>query len=653
MKKLFLFSAMLFLFAACSKDEPTATEQPDRMAANAPHFYGIAMLDNEGPATRGVANKLKVWSRPMAKEELTVKFLNGDPAYQQFVKDVAKEWEEATTDVRFHYVAADQEAMIRIGFDYVRGMRSSWSYTGTDLVTLIDDQTEPTMHFAEWRRASDAQKRSDVLRAFGQTLGLELEYRHPDFNPGWKVDENGQIDELSIRDYWEYELAEFISWEELKKMVLDPINVSARYVAKTDKYDPESVMNWPFYEEIASALDPIRFDSDYKTELSKLDKEFIQSLYGQPDHKPIVELPFNLIEFDYTGSSPKFNLTTTKKLKIEWNAGGPEDVTYIEVPSGETSFTTTVSHVYLVSKKYRIVVSEMVEGDKLPETSSALTEFNFNEAARFRNIQLHPNNSALKKVTVQGGWSFIWQLFDFASQPYLKELYLVETQGSRVTVANSSNLEVLATSPSIWKPITIMGPQQTQATDKQVEEGVYETEGPSAIWPTPPRLEILPLKPMQYFSLSDSEGKGVDLTNCKKLTTISLENSQITNLDFSGLTNLDYIYLSSTNSYIVGGGSKAGRYLYESLQTLPDRTGKTTGLIVLRGIGIEFHQLIPESTELNENEDPDTNILLTVKYVYREVAIYNNFLTSINKILADRNWQIVWDSGCFVMFDAV
>lgn len=649
MKKLFLFSAMLFLFAACSKDEPTSTEQPDLSVANAPHFYGMAMLDNEGPATRGVADKMKVWSRPMAKDELTVKFLNGDPAYQQSVKEIASEWEEATAGVRFHYVAADQEAMIRIGFDYVRGMRSSWSYTGTDLLSLVDRQTEPTMHFAEWRRASDAQKRSDVLRAFGQTLGLELEYRHPDFDPGWKVDENGQIDEQSIRDYWEYELAEFISWEELKKMVLDPINATAKYVAKTDKYDPESVMNWPFYEEIASALDPIKFDSDYKTELSKQDKSFIASLYGDPEvvFPPITEIDVDLIEFDYTGSSPKFALTTTKKLKINWDADGPEDVTYIEAPSGIISNYPAISHTYNDSKKRRIVVSEVVEVDKVSLFSSALTSFNLYQGGSFRDIRLERNNKNLKTFTVKGGWAFIWQLFDFASQPYLKELYLIETQGSRVTVANCPNLEVLATSPSVWKPLSIEGPQQTEATE-EVEEGMFERTGPTDILP-PMELDGWPNTPMPCYSLSDSLGMGIDLSNCKKLKTISLDNTQVYTLDFSGLQNLDYVYLSSLQSYIVGGGEAEGQYLLESLKTLPDRRFKATGLIVIRGIGPKGPIKFDTSSKTTEKSDPDTNYLMLLDKIYVPVNIRSSILDSINQLLTEKNWQIVWDSGCHTL----
>ena len=215
MKKLLLLSVVLLLFAGCSKDETTSSGQADQTEAFVPHFYGAAMLNTPAPATRGVANAMKVWSKPMAANNLTVKFLNGSAGYQEYVKEVAKEWEKAA-GVRFHFVGSDKPATVRIGFDYVPGMMSSWSLTGTDHMQVYGQQSEATMHFAQWRRAGDAQKRSDVLRAFGQVLGLELEFRHPMFHPAWITNADGSVNETAIREYWENELANYIAWDELK-----------------------------------------------------------------------------------------------------------------------------------------------------------------------------------------------------------------------------------------------------------------------------------------------------------------------------------------------------------------------------------------------------------------------------------------------------
>ena len=43
----------------------------------------------------------------------------------------------------------------------------------------------------------------------------------PNFTPGWITDENGNIDETSIRDYWERELGDYISWEAVSYTHLD------------------------------------------------------------------------------------------------------------------------------------------------------------------------------------------------------------------------------------------------------------------------------------------------------------------------------------------------------------------------------------------------------------------------------------------------
>ena len=85
MKKLLLLSVVLLLFAGCSKDETTSSGQADQTEAFVPHFYGAAMLNTPAPATRGVANAMKVWSKPMAANNLTVKFLNGSAGYQEYV----------------------------------------------------------------------------------------------------------------------------------------------------------------------------------------------------------------------------------------------------------------------------------------------------------------------------------------------------------------------------------------------------------------------------------------------------------------------------------------------------------------------------------------------------------------------------------------
>lgn len=654
MKKFLLLLGTMFLLASCTKEEETmtASQQPD-MAAMAPPIYGYAML-KDVPETRGVANKMKVWNKTMAKEELSVKFLNGSEVYKEFVKEVAQEWEEVA-DVRFHFLEDNtKDAMIRIGFDKVPGMQSSWSYTGTDHTYLIDDQDEPTMHFARWRRVSDECKRSDVLRAFGQVLGLELEFRHPEFYPAWITNEDGTIDEASIRTYWEEELAEFISWAELKTMVLDPINVSVRFIAKTDAYDQNSVMCWPFYERIALNINPIDFDSDYNTELSALDKSFIESLYGASTGSgPGPHEFFPLIEFNYTGTMPSFKVTTTKNLGVIWNADTESDViTRYDLPSNTTEFTTTISHTYTSAEKRKIVIGQILGyKEEMPTSSTALKLFDFTKAVGAEDIVIKPYNQALETVWIRGGSGFIAQDFNFAANEYIKKLYLIGTLGSTVNVDNCKNLELLSTTPTIYKPIVV---EPLEVADTVSYQGTIIGEPIEPIVPIIPQPVRLPwpYSPMDYYSLGNSEGNGVNIYNCKQLKTISLDNTAITNISFAGKDNLEYVYLSSTNG-IAGGGTPKGAHLLSAVNSLPSRAYKTKGQIIVRHIGLYLVRLIADAnTDTDTDIDIDKEIIrppLKSEYRFEAVSIDRATLNQIESVCAAKNWEIVWAKGTTVI----
>ena len=558
MKRLFLLSTVLFLLCSCSNDDGLKPGQPDgENTAMIPHFYGMARLENPAPETRGVANTQKVWHKSMAKEKLTVKFLNGTERYQAQVKEVVREWEKAA-GVRFNFVKDDQDALIRVGFDYIPGMMSSWAITGTDHLQLYDQQQEPTIHFARWRRSPDQLKYSDVLRAFGQALGLELEFRHPTFDPGWITDENGNVDEARIREYWERELKNYITWEELKKMVLDPLQDQPSLIYKTDSYDPESVMTWPLYEMIAKNIPLIEFEDDYKTELSALDKKFIQEIYGPTLGEFYPEDRYlNLIEFDYTGTTPEFTLTTNKNIAVIWDQDAEEATNYYLPTNVSTEYTFTATHTFAENKKHRIIIAEFLDwGQEIPTESTALTAFDLTHGVGAENFDIKLLNKALESIRIIGGEGFISQEFNFTGYNNLRELYLVGTLDSRVTLENCENLEIFATSRSVYKPQTLKGPSGLTAASTPEANGYYKVEGPVAEWAN----ESISIpegigKAEPTYSLSDLNGPGITIRNCGNLKEISLENTRVKNIDFSNLPHLEYIYLSSTQSYLVSGGS--------------------------------------------------------------------------------------------------
>lgn len=635
MKRLFLLSTVLFLLCSCSNDDGLKPGQPDgENTAMIPHFYGMARLENPAPETRGVANTQKVWHKSMAKEKLTVKFLNGTERYQAQVKEVVREWEKAA-GVRFNFVKDDQDALIRVGFDYIPGMMSSWAITGTDHLQLYDQQQEPTIHFARWRRSPDQLKYSDVLRAFGQALGLELEFRHPTFDPGWITDENGNVDEARIREYWERELKNYITWEELKKMVLDPLQDQPSLIYKTDSYDPESVMTWPLYEMIAKNIPLIEFEDDYKTELSALDKKFIQEIYGPTLGEFYPEDRYlNLIEFDYTGTTPEFTLTTNKNIAVIWDQDAEEATNYYLPTNVSTEYTFTATHTFAENKKHRIIIAEFLDwGQEIPTESTALTAFDLTHGVGAENFDIKLLNKALESIRIIGGEGFISQEFNLTGYNNLRELYLVGTLDSRVTLENCENLEIFATSRSVYKPQTLKGPSGLTVASTPEANGYYKVEGPVAEWAN----ESISIpegigKAEPTYSLSDLNGPGITIRNCGNLKEISLENTRVKNIDFSNLPHLEYIYLSSTQSYLVSGGSKDnnGEYLCAAFSTLENRKDLPSGVIVLRGI--------------TRGTNP-------ADYMY--VFLNLEKFIQIDNQFKSKNWTAVWDSGLLLFAVAI
>lgn len=600
---------MALAFTGCADNDEEAGKPAEVLSDNLPSFYGWAVLDDEGAATRGVADGWKVWNKPMAEHGLTVKFLNGTDAYKKFVKDVSKEWEKHG-GVRFIWVDDDDDAMIRIKFD--NGMYTSWSYTGTDHTDLFESQSQPTMLFARWNRAGDIVKRSDVLRAFGQVLGLELEFRHPDFNPGWDLS--------AVEDYWLAELNEFIPWSEIQKFVLNPLSSQTSLIIKTDDgYDTESVMTWPLYDMIANNIPVISGDADYNTELSVDDKLILYALYGDP--LPYYDkLYFPVIDFSYTQSTLKFNVTATHDLVvIAEDLDENQEVIYLTMPADSTSHTFEFSHSFANAQERKITVAETVAyTQEMPEESYAITKFELTSGNYAKNIDIKALNKAIESIKIIGGNAFTPQVFNFVDYDNLIELYLVQTLDSRAVIKNCDNLKFFSTSSTFYQPT-----------------GVVITGMMSPGFGEPIELPTWPAVPEYYHSLSDNGTlKGLEIVNCPELKAISLENVRIADFNFSSFTKLEYIYISSGYDYIVGpypgtSSNPSGTKLIASLSTLPDRSARSAGNVIVRSNIYNTFMIPPYSfTSVKLGATPYLNL-----NYYRQL----------------RNWNVVWPLGCEVI----
>lgn len=495
---------------------------------------------------------------------------------------------------------------------------------------LEDKQDEPTINYTYWRRASDAVKRNDVLRTFGQVLGLELEHRHPMFYPAWFTDDNGNVNEDYIREYWENELDEYITWEELKKIVFDPIDSEVR-VEYTQHYDQSSIMSWPFYEQIAWNLRPLGYDDEPITELSENDKAFIQKLYG-PTLGDLYPAPryYDLIEFNYTGTTVTFSLTTTKNTAIIWDKEAKK-ASYIE--ANGTPVTKTMSYTYPDANSHHITIAEFLgRNQEKPDYSTALQKFDLVTGNHASNFDIKLCNKDLKYVRIIGGPDFKPFRFNFTGFDNLEELYLVQTRNSKLVVDNCPQLYSLGTSRFIWKPAQVTGPHTSSVSGPLVDSTYTSVVGPEVSWPSIVTYSGWPQYAEAVHSLSDdASGAGLTILNCPALKNLSLENVALRTIDFQNLNNIEYAYISSTKHFIVGCHATnialitPGHALAQSIATLPSRAAKNAGIIVIKQV----------NTITNNS-----------KVEYMPVSINMNYFNNINTNADTRNWYVVWDSGC-------
>jgi hypothetical protein len=299
MKKFGILSicAAMLALTACNDNDATIERPILTIDEVAPmRFYGVATPED----TRGAAQHDRLWHNGTT---IKVKFLNGSPEVQAIVEQYAQQW-ETYANIDFKFVAPTEDAHIRVGFDWNNNRFITWSYIGTDCKT-VTDQSEATMSFTYLEYLPEDEARGDVLRAFGQALGLELESRNVNFTPQWNPTPN------AVSRYWGRDITD-IEWAELKKYVFDPLDADNEVCSE---YDPASIMRWPFPSNILLKNDLQSFN----TELSDLDKAFIAQLYPR-DEKFLAKFVFGS---DYGGLN--LNVTEANAVFISYNGGAYED----------------------------------------------------------------------------------------------------------------------------------------------------------------------------------------------------------------------------------------------------------------------------------------------------------------------------------------
>ncbi|SHE83405.1 protein of unknown function, DUF285 [Dysgonomonas macrotermitis] len=272
-------SLLLLIVTGCSNDDEYQNgKSSENRTATQVRWYGVKEVTGT-VQTRGAADRMKLWAQDPI---ITVKFLNNpdDPALVEQIKSYAKEWEQYA-GVTFQFVESTETALVRIGFDWEGNSWLTWSYTGND-AKMVRSQSEPTAVFGGFNDGymTDEEIRGDVLRVFGQVLGLEFEQRHGDWDASWwKADKNGVY---YAQSYWESMFEDYyenFDWETIRQYVFDPL--AGATIVQTDEVDLESIMIWPYYTRKETTTLLANYD------LSEKDKEFIAILYPKKEGNTI------------------------------------------------------------------------------------------------------------------------------------------------------------------------------------------------------------------------------------------------------------------------------------------------------------------------------------------------------------------------------
>lgn len=541
MKKLRLMTLLgVLLCTSCGKDKLIGSapeHQPVEYSGfmSPSHFYGVAPTEN---GTKGTAQRDNLW---YVGTTIKVKILNDPYSMSEKVQQWAKEWEQYA-NITFQFVE-EGDAHVRVGFDWNENRWITWSYIGTDC-KMNTDQNDATMSFAFWDYATQEEMRGDVLRAFGQALGLELEHRHLDFTPGWRSEER-------IKQYWEGELWD-IPWEQIEKYVytaLDRANT-----IQTDDYDPESIMIWPFASSYATNT-----QRSFNYELSQTDKAFIAEVY--PEEQETEEAGLRMLTTVRIYDDPHLytvRLSTQKDIDIDWGDGTREtfrapmenvlvshvfpdddvyDIHFYGVPSAILSFNAdtgngSTGYLYLYENKalHTLVYNGrgIIEGTgyELNALSHlpALEHFSSTQSLSGSGEWLSfEGNPLLRTVIVPAGFPSM----DFTHNPLLQTLICGGTSGP-INLTACPLLQTLNVTDSRITTLDLSGNPSLTALNLTSNPQLTE-------------LDLSHQTQLSYFSIASTGITTIDLSPCTQLNSVDISDTRIASIDLTACSLLHHL----------------------------------------------------------------------------------------------------------------
>lgn len=504
---------MLVFFTACSNDDESVSDSNQFTKSSANHFYGVKSVN--GNTTKGVALRDKLWYNGTV---INVKLLNDPYSKKETIKKYASEWEKYA-NIKFNFVE-EGKADIRIGFDWNDNRYITWSYIGTDC-KFERNQNEATMSFSYWDSSTEKEIKGDVLRAFGTALGLELEHRHLEFDAGWTD---------RIAEYWEGEMSD-IPWLDMKEYVFDPI--STQNLIKTQEYDENSIMIWPFSKKYAKNT-----ARDFNYELSAMDIEFISKLY--PMEKESENLLIKMVTTS-TANSVEFGFTIGDDVEVDWGDGIQEAIIY---DTNKESDYRILKHTYKDPNEYTVKIyghPDAVLHYSQGNTRTFIRELYFEKCTGIKDIRWSELLENLEKFEFNCNVPLLTYLgVSFSKIKELdlsncSELITLRVGGNSLTKVNLSNnkklIELRVNNEKLLKNIDISN--LTELDDLNLQNSLMLNP-----------INLSNNKKLKTLMIHNCGYKELDISNCLEIQSISIPTNNFEKLDMSKFSKLKWLNIT-------------------------------------------------------------------------------------------------------------